>query len=76
MKKFFLILGVLFAISLLVTILAGNITWQNLKDTGITVKNSFVKVSKSVSETSVKVNDSIQKKIKETREKFNKDKSQ
>jgi hypothetical protein len=72
MKKFFTVLGVLFLIALIVTILAGKTTWKDAKNKGATVKESFIKVSKNVGETAVKINDSIQKKIKDGREYWNK----
>ncbi|MBU0534080.1 MAG: hypothetical protein KJ887_04725 [Candidatus Omnitrophica bacterium] len=68
MRKFFIILGVLFLISLTVTILAGNLSWKTIKTAGATVKRSFSQVTKNISETYGRTNESIQKKIRETRE--------
>ena len=69
MRKFFIILGILFLICLTVSILAGNITWKNVKDTSATVKKSFLKASKATYETSVRGKDAIQTKIEEIKEK-------
>ena len=69
MRKFFMILGVLFLISLTVTIFAGNLSWETIKTASATVKESFIKVSKSVGETSVKVKDFVAEKIQEIKDK-------
>ncbi len=74
MRKFFTILGILFLISLTVTILTGNLTWEDAKDTGKTVKESFIKVSKTAGETAVKVKDFVAEKIQEIKEKRGKEK--
>ena len=69
MRKFFIILGVLFLISFTVTILTGNLSWETIKTTSVTVKRSFIQTSKNISETSVKVKDFFAEKIQEIKDK-------
>jgi cytochrome c biogenesis protein ResB len=74
MRKFFIVIGILFIISLVVTICTGNITWKNVKDTSVTVKESFIKTSKAVNETSVKIKDTIVEKFQQVKDNLKKDK--
>lgn len=59
MGKFFLVIGILFVMSLLVTILAGNLAWQNVKDASITVKESFHTIAQNISKTQARIRDAV-----------------
>ena len=59
MGKIFLLIGILFVIALVVTIFAGNITWENIKTAGVAVKESFQTISHNIIETQERMRDAV-----------------
>ncbi|MDD5454981.1 MAG: hypothetical protein PHW62_05750 [Candidatus Ratteibacteria bacterium] len=69
MKKFFLILVILFVIALIFKICLGGVTWKNVKDKSLTVKESCIRISAVVKENFVKAKDLVSEKIQEIKDK-------